>query len=1193
MKKIMLIVFAFVFLAALSFISSDAGACECYPSYLGSGTVECVASVTTYNLSEGACPSAYQGYDACSPGYRPQCGNADSYLTCDTLDPASARDHCSGPGTGGSCNCVPGDDFPFGTTCYDLLGILDREGGCSNDSTPPAPAQFIDDADTEGILYDYVFNGGEMGHYYCEWEGDDGSGNYLPSHCVACPEGFRWEDNTQSCVCTNNCASPGTGSCLNDGTEQICVSVGSGCNAYQEVNCADGQYCSQSGSSVSCASCPTSSNGACINSECTDYDPDCNCNDQSPPGYGGICGIGCNYITDPDCNVPLNVTCSPLVCDGTISSASGSCSTVDPDGARDPSDGICCPHDGWTEAQDSDCAFSSVYSYSPAGVLETQGGNNQKNFVYDLLKRLVSFEPSEGFIEEYFYDASGKRVKKVTPKETIYYTYQGNDVLYTDEQIFCACPKWGDPNGDGTIVDVLDVVQTVNVAFRGFSSSKDPACPSAQTDVDSSGATDVLDVVKVVGVAFRGFNRAAIFSGNPCDSGAESPFEPIGISISQPLNGATITQDTLVVANLDRSEPDVSVKFYVNNNFVYVDSTSPYEYTLKITDVISTPGSHTIKAEAVRNSNGEVVGISSIINLNVPTLGANVVLNPGYESVSGSNILNWLTDWGSVDTLNDAQFIVSGAANCASGSICSKSINNKCYLGLPSGEAWFPLQRGIRLKPDTKYLLSYWTKQGTGATQMVELETRDTSNNALILTYGVGSPNASWQKISEIVTSHKTSQVHSSVIVSGLIDYSLHTLAKNDAIGSCTIFNYIDDIEVREIGPATGTSSAPKVGTTPTKVVQEETQPAVSTQTKPVAPSQANATNSTTSTCINECSSGQLKCSGSYSQTCGNYDTDSCLEWSTGTFCQYGCTNGLCNSTPGNVTASCFENDRGNQLYTKGNNLGRYDNGTSFNVSDYCADSYNIREYWCNPNLQLNTYDCRNYGNKICVKGVCVVGNQTNSSLIQPLVSTDFVINKKTPIKGATLTANAVSEDKSVFGGILNFFKKVFGSSVTGEVVITTKEPSVLILKEGAKNFDGTRNIDIYLMAQRPTNGIQFNVIYDPTKVTLDKISSPTNFQVYTYNAGVGNLLIGMYDGGNGDKIEIGTSKILTMKTKSVRVASNMIKNLKDPILSDAEILESYGPINVKNSIVSTPVTKPSPKKPFSPAKPVVRKVLR
>ena len=142
----------------------------------------------------------------------------------------------------------------------------------------------------------------------------------------------------------------------------------------------------------------------------------------------------------------------------------------------------------------------------------------------------------DGKTENYYYDASGKRVKKESPNELTYYLYQGNDVLYTDEQIFCACPKWGDPNGDGTIVDVLDVVQTVNVAFRGFSSSKDPACPSAQTDVDSSGATDVLDVVKVVGVAFRGFNRAAIFSGNPCDSGAESPFEPIGISISQPLN---------------------------------------------------------------------------------------------------------------------------------------------------------------------------------------------------------------------------------------------------------------------------------------------------------------------------------------------------------------------------------------------------------------------------------------------------------------------------------------------------------------------------------------------------------------------------------------------------------------------------------------------------------------------------------
>ena len=51
-------------------------------------------------------------------------------------------------------------------------------------------------------------------------------------------------------------------------------------------------------------------------------------------------------------------------------------------------------------------------------------------------------------------------------------------------------------------------------------------------------------------------------------------------------------------------------------------------------------------------------------------------------------------------------------------------------------------------------------------------------------------------------------------------------------------------------------------------------------------------------TCADECTSGQVKCSGQYKQTCGNFDADSCLEWgsdfdcgmdSTGTYGNYYC----------------------------------------------------------------------------------------------------------------------------------------------------------------------------------------------------------------------------------------------------------------------------------------------------------------
>ncbi len=53
--------------------------------------------------------------------------------------------------------------------------------------------------------------------------------------------------------------------------------------------------------------------------------------------------------------------------------------------------------------------------------------------------------------------------------------------------------------------------------------------------------------------------------------------------------------------------------------------------------------------------------------------------------------------------------------------------------------------------------------------------------------------------------------------------------------------------------------------------------------------------------CNNECSSvGAKQCSGNSYQTCGNYDTDNCLEWSTATACaSYQiCQNGICGGNP-------------------------------------------------------------------------------------------------------------------------------------------------------------------------------------------------------------------------------------------------------------------------------------------------------
>ena len=111
---------------------------------------------------------------------------------------------------------------------------------------------------------------------------------------------------------------------------------------------------------------------------------------------------------------------------------------------------------------------------------------------------------------------------------TYYYTLVSTDVhgqqsgvtpphVVTVDYVVCDCSCHADPLCDGN-TDVLDVVKTVGVAFRGDPATSDSNCPhqpAGRTDVDCSGATDVLDVVKMVGVAFRGESAATIFC-DPC-----------------------------------------------------------------------------------------------------------------------------------------------------------------------------------------------------------------------------------------------------------------------------------------------------------------------------------------------------------------------------------------------------------------------------------------------------------------------------------------------------------------------------------------------------------------------------------------------------------------------------------------------------------------------------------------------------
>ncbi len=83
----------------------------------------------------------------------------------------------------------------------------------------------------------------------------------------------------------------------------------------------------------------------------------------------------------------------------------------------------------------------------------------------------------------------------------------------------CDCPCHADPaDCGGPPLGVLDVVLTIDVAFRGLPATRTPTCPFENTDLDCGGLTDIVDVVRVIDVELRGVPRALRIC-DPCKVG--------------------------------------------------------------------------------------------------------------------------------------------------------------------------------------------------------------------------------------------------------------------------------------------------------------------------------------------------------------------------------------------------------------------------------------------------------------------------------------------------------------------------------------------------------------------------------------------------------------------------------------------------------------------------------------------------
>ncbi len=161
--------------------------------------------------------------------------------------------------------------------------------------------------------------------------------------------------------------------------------------------------------------------------------------------------------------------------------------------------------------------------------------------------------------------------------------------------------------------------------------------------------------------------------------------------------------------------------------------------------------------------------------------------------------------------------------------------------------------------------------------------------------------------------------------------------------------------------------------------------------------------------CTDECSYyGQKTCSGdSDYKICGNYDCDTCLEWSSAVNCGTGkiCQNGNCVTPPPTCTDDCsYSGQTANQCsgnYVQKRTCGNYDSDSCLewsgwtNLQDCGTDSW-TNNYQCSGNWTqrqkhlkgcsndscydsyqwINEYNCANDG-KVCSNGQCV--NQCTS----------------------------------------------------------------------------------------------------------------------------------------------------------------------------------------------------------------------
>jgi hypothetical protein len=116
-------------------------------------------------------------------------------------------------------------------------------------------------------------------------------------------------------------------------------------------------------------------------------------------------------------------------------------------------------------------------------------------------------------------DWSGGQIEFLTSFDSDFdgvYDYADNCIGWANPSQEPGCTSHGDPQADG-MVDIFDVIQTIDIAFRSDDPVVDSDCPhapSGRTDLNCDGATDIIDVTMIIDVAFRAGTPDFC---NPCD----------------------------------------------------------------------------------------------------------------------------------------------------------------------------------------------------------------------------------------------------------------------------------------------------------------------------------------------------------------------------------------------------------------------------------------------------------------------------------------------------------------------------------------------------------------------------------------------------------------------------------------------------------------------------------------------------